>query len=100
MACFGYLRALDDPTLSPVAAAVFLGGLFLLGGLGLCLWYLPVHIAREHQHRYTAPITLIVLCFGWTFIGWFVALAWACSQEQWTEHHQYHGPIKSYNMFT
>ena len=53
---------------------------------GLCLvavvfflWLLPWYVAKRRQHHNVLPILLITLFFGWTVIGWFGALIWACT---------------------
>lgn len=43
------------------------------------LYFLPAIIA--HNKRDFTAIFLVNLLFGWTFIGWIVALVWACASE-------------------
>ena len=43
----------------------------------LILYFLPWIIARARGHRNAPAIALTTLFFGWTFIGWGVALIWA-----------------------
>lgn len=51
--------------------------LFVLGMI--LLYFLPAIIA--HNKRDFTAIFLVDLLFGWTVIGWIVALVWACSAE-------------------
>jgi len=50
-----------------VMLAIILGGYFL-----------PTLIAAVRKHKNTVPIVLINLFAGWTVIGWFGSLIWAC----------------------
>jgi Superinfection immunity protein len=43
------------------------------------LYFLPTLIGRHKQDAF--GIFLLNLLFGWTVIGWVVALVWACSAE-------------------
>jgi glucan phosphoethanolaminetransferase (alkaline phosphatase superfamily) len=45
----------------------------------LALYPVPVVIAACRSHPNTVPILLVNLFLGWTFLGWFVALVWACT---------------------
>ena len=47
----------------------------------LLLYFLPTTIARD-KHNVLA-IFLVTLLFGWTVIGWFIALIWACAAERY-----------------
>ncbi len=51
--------------------------LFLL--LGIFLYFLPSIIA--HNKRDFGAIFLVNLLFGWTVVGWIIALVWACAAE-------------------
>ena len=53
-------------------------GLLLLATL-LCLYFLPSIIAANRKHHQVWPIVVINFFFGWTFIGWVIALAMAVS---------------------
>ncbi len=61
-----------------------LGAIFTLGaiaglGFALLLLFLPAVIAQVRRHPNAGLILLVNLFFGWTFVGWIVALVWACS---------------------
>lgn len=38
---------------------------------------LPIVIAFARNHRNRAPITVLTLFLGWTFLGWVAALVWS-----------------------
>jgi hypothetical protein len=62
-----------------------LGAFAALGTLvgiafSLALLFLPTLVAKSRNHPNTLPIFLINLFLGWTFIGWVVALVWACTR--------------------
>jgi Superinfection immunity protein len=46
----------------------------------IALLFLPTLIAKSRRHPNALPIFLVNLFFGWTFIGWVVALVWACTR--------------------
>lgn len=54
------------------------GGLFVLVFFG-ALYFLPTIIAARKKKPNTTAIFLVNLLFGWTFLGWIVALIWAVS---------------------
>lgn len=43
------------------------------------LYLLPALIANWRKHPNRNSVFLVNLFFGWTFIGWVMALIWACS---------------------
>ena len=45
--------------------------------LSLALLFLPTLVARSRHHPNTPAIFLVNLFFGWSLIGWVVALVWA-----------------------
>lgn len=47
--------------------------------LAVLLYFLPAIIA--HNKRDFTAILLVNLFFGWTVIGWIVALIWACAAD-------------------
>jgi hypothetical protein len=57
---------------------VFFGAIFV-GAIALYL--LPTIIAVRRGKANTAAIALVNIFLGWTFIGWFVALLWAVSNQ-------------------
>lgn len=51
----------------------------ILGLIVIGLYFLPMIVAIRRQHHQKGAIIVINLLLGWTFIGWVVALAMACS---------------------
>jgi Superinfection immunity protein len=49
--------------------------------LGLFIYFLPGTIAVARNHKHTAAVVLTNLLFGWTFLGWAIALIWACMNQ-------------------
>jgi hypothetical protein len=47
--------------------------------LVLALYLLPWLIALQRGHPNAGSIAVIDIFLGWTFVGWVVALAMACS---------------------
>ncbi|HSU19889.1 MAG TPA: superinfection immunity protein [Acidobacteriaceae bacterium] len=58
---------------------VVLGLLILFGGV--FLYFLPSVIARSRRVVAQTGIVLVNLFLGWTVLGWFGALIWACTAE-------------------
>jgi len=52
--------------------------MMLLIGL-VMLYFLPWIVAVFRSHNDTLSIGIVNLFFGWTFIGWVLALVWAVS---------------------
>jgi hypothetical protein len=50
---------------------------FLIIALGILAYFIPVTIAIARHRRQAAFIFLVNLFFGWSVIGWIVALLWA-----------------------
>lgn len=49
-----------------------------IGGLlGLLLYFVPSIVAAARRMKNPAPLVVINVFLGWTFVGWVVALAWA-----------------------
>lgn len=51
------------------------GGWIIL--IVVIVYFLPTAIALTRSQPNSAAIFLVNLVFGWTFIGWFVALIWS-----------------------
>jgi len=43
-------------------------------------YFVPTLVAHCRQHHNAGMIFFLNLLFGWTIIGWIIALLWACSQ--------------------
>jgi hypothetical protein len=67
-----------QPSLPKEDAGMRIGTLILLI-LCVFVYFLPVLQARSKGHLDIGSIAVINIFFGWTVIGWFVALIWSCS---------------------
>jgi hypothetical protein len=56
-----------------IFAFVFL----LMALVFLALWLLPILIAAVRKHPNLTPIIILLVCLGWTYLGWVAALIWA-----------------------
>ena len=53
----------------------------------LFAYFVPAFVAQARKKRNSAAILVLNLFLGWTFIGWVVALVWACTSEATGEKH-------------
>lgn len=53
--------------------------LFVIGLVGLCVYFLPTIVASHRHHPNTIGIFILNLFLGWSVIAWVVALIWAAS---------------------
>jgi threonine/homoserine/homoserine lactone efflux protein len=59
------------------------GPLLALSILVLCFIYvIPGIVASNRNHRQATAIWAVDLLFGWTLIGWGVALVWALTNPR------------------
>jgi Superinfection immunity protein len=55
---------------------------FSMGPLIILLLYpLPIFVAEWRKHNAVLNIMVINFWLGWTVIGWFVTLIWACDWD-------------------
>lgn len=65
----------------------------------LIIYFLPTLIARKRFHRNMTPIFLTNLFFGWTGLGWFIALIWSVSDNVIPENVRTKGEIKDFRTW-
>ena len=46
--------------------------------VGLAIYFLPSFVAIRRGHNNSLAIFALNLLLGWVFIGWVVAMVWAC----------------------
>jgi len=56
--------------------------LFVLIAISLAFYFLPTIVALVRHHGNTLAIFVANLLTGWTFVGWVIALVWACTSNQ------------------
>ena len=49
----------------------------------LFFYFVPTMVAAARGHRAKLAIFLANLFFGWTLLGWIVALIWAANSNVW-----------------
>jgi uncharacterized membrane protein len=67
-----------DDSSGAIWLVTFLGILWLIG---ILLYFVPSVIAFKRKHKNFIPILLVNIFFGWTFIGWVIALVWSFSHQ-------------------
>ena len=59
----------------------------------ILLYFLPTLIGRDKADA--GAIFIVNLLFGWTVVGWFIALIWACTSERYIHVPVYAVPASS-----
>ncbi len=54
--------------------------------LFIIAYFLPSAVSIIRDHKQTMPIMIVNILLGWTFVGWVIALAWACMEEEKEEN--------------
>ncbi|GEK71575.1 MULTISPECIES: superinfection immunity protein [Halomonas] len=55
-------------------------GLLVLA-FSVAIYFLPLIIAALRDMPNAVAISVLNLVAGWTFVGWIVALVWACTEQ-------------------
>lgn len=55
--------------------------LLLLFGVCIFAYLIPAVIAIIRNHKNKLAIFMTNIFFGWTFLGWVVALVWSCTSN-------------------
>jgi len=50
----------------------------LFMAIGIVVYFLPIIIAAVRNMPHAVAISVLTVVAGWTFVGWVVALVWAC----------------------
>ncbi len=53
----------------------------LIAAVAMGIYFLPTTIADEKRHKNTTAIFIVNLFFGYTVIGWVIALIWALTED-------------------
>lgn len=51
--------------------------LWAFGGLAAVALFFPAFVAALRGHRSTLAVGAVCLFFGWTLVGWLLALVWS-----------------------
>jgi len=52
--------------------------LFLI--MFLVVYFIPTIVANNMEKKNIMAIFVLNLFLGWTFVGWVIALVWACTE--------------------
>lgn len=52
--------------------------------IGLFFYFIPSTVANIRNHSKFTSILILNVFLGWTFLGWVVALVWACTENNET----------------
>ena len=79
-----------------VQFVVFVASIIVLV-IAIRLLLLPYFIARNRNHRNKIPILLTTLFFGWSLMGWLVAIIWSttCNIEVKESDYSHHLDIST-----
>jgi len=58
------------------------GLVLIIGVIGILFYFLPTINAISRKHYASTGIIIVNLLFGWTVIGWIVALIWSYSEKK------------------
>jgi predicted small integral membrane protein len=76
-----YFGSVVDGQLMPQALmSSFAFALVFVGGIAIYL--LPTLLAMSRNRRQAMAIGVLNVFLGWTFLGWVVALVWACMEDR------------------
>lgn len=48
----------------------------------MVVYFLPIIVAFIRKNNNCLAIFILNLFLGWTFVGWVIALVWACTNTQ------------------
>lgn len=89
----------DDSFISAIGGTLWA---FILGALGLGIYFVPVIVASNRGHNSGPGIFVLNLFLGWTLIGWVIALVWAITGGKGdstceTNNYKYSSPLHNQN---
>lgn len=61
------------------------GPLIVILGIALAIYFVPWIVAANRGHPSIFPIAILNIFAGWTFVGWVIALVWACTGKAASE---------------
>lgn len=54
--------------------------------IGILIYFVPSIVASDRKHSKFTAILVLNIFLGWTFLGWVVALVWACIENNQTRN--------------
>ena len=47
----------------------------------ITLYFVPAIVAFSRKHNSNVAILVVNFAFGWSLVGWVIALIWACTRN-------------------
>lgn len=78
------LRGITIPGEVSAAASAFPGLILfvILAVFTIAIYFLPTFVTWGSRHVNLTAIFVLNIFLGWTFLGWVLALVWACMDSQ------------------
>lgn len=70
----------NKPQERPIIASFVILSIFLL--IGGFIYFIPTIVAVVEKRRNFVAIFVLNFFLGWTFLGWVIALVWACVHDR------------------
>lgn len=77
---------------APIVAAIWMCVL----AFAIAVYFLPWIVAAYVNHPSATGVGALNMFFGWTFLGWVIALVWACSVREGGNCWQCNGRLNGY----
>ena len=58
-----------------------LGTYFIAAAVFILVYSLPAIVAYHRHHRHRLAILALNILLGWSFLGWVIAMVWACTND-------------------
>jgi Superinfection immunity protein len=70
------LMFMDSPPEGQFLTLYFVGAVVFL-----LVYSLPASVAYHRHHRQRLAILALNILLGWSFLGWIIAMVWACTND-------------------
>lgn len=61
--------------------------ILVIAALAVGIYFIPTWVSSVRKHHNANAIFVTNLLLGWTFLGWAVALIWACTEVKSSPDH-------------
>ena len=78
-----------------LAAGLFAGAAVYDVSVGFLAYLAPLWIALARNHPETPAIAVVNLLFGWTVVGWLIAIVWALARTHGRTSSLHQSPSES-----